>query len=128
MHIHKLYQIYKNQREKIKWFCIITIAASITSIYYFFFNKNITVLKIILLNIFSILLLNIFFQTKIEKKILIFIKNIKLELSKIVWPNYHETLKITGIVLLLIILTSAFLWILDNLILSIISWVLSPRL
>ncbi|VFP80952.1 Protein translocase subunit SecE [Buchnera aphidicola (Cinara kochiana kochiana)] len=128
MHIHKIYKIYMNYTEKIKWLCIAVILLLILVNYIFFIHKSTKLIKIIFFNIFFIPLFSLLFYTNIGKKIIIFIKDIKSELFQITWPNYIETLKTTGIVLLLIILTSVFLWIFDALILRIVSWILTPRL
>ncbi|VFP78011.1 Protein translocase subunit SecE [Buchnera aphidicola (Cinara cuneomaculata)] len=128
MHIHKIYTTYMNHAEKIKWLCITVILILIIFNYIFFIHQSSKLIKIIFFNIFCILLGSIFFNTNIGKKTIIFIKDIKLEFYKITWPTYTETLQTTGIVLLLIILTSIFLWIFDGLILRIISRILTPRL
>ncbi|VFP87820.1 Protein translocase subunit SecE [Buchnera aphidicola (Cinara piceae)] len=128
MHLHNIYKIYMNHTEKIKWFCIITIILSIILNYIFFLNKSSQIFKILFFSTLLILLINIFIRTIISKKIFIFINEIKLELSNIVWPSYKETSQITGIVILLIILTSVFLWILDGIILRVMSCILAPRL
>ncbi|VFP81328.1 preprotein translocase subunit SecE [Buchnera aphidicola] len=128
MHIYNIYQTYMNHKEKIKWFCIITIILLIISTYIFFLYKSSKTLKIIFFSTLFIILLKIFFHTILSKKILIFINEIKLELSNIVWPSFKETSQTTGIVIFLIILTSIFLWMIDGIILRIISYILSPRL
>ncbi|VFP79044.1 preprotein translocase subunit SecE [Buchnera aphidicola] len=128
MHIYNIYQIYMNHKEKIKWFCIITIISSIILTYIFFLYKLSKTLKIIFFSTLFIILLKIFFHTILSKKILIFINEIKLELLNIVWPSFKETAQTTGIVILLIILTSIFLWIIDGIILRIISYIFSLRL
>ncbi|VFP83499.1 Protein translocase subunit SecE [Buchnera aphidicola (Cinara laricifoliae)] len=128
MHIHKIYRIYMNHTEKIKWLCITVIFISIFFNYIFFIHKFSKIIKIIFFIISFVLLCSVFIYTNIGKKIITFIQDIKLEFSKITWPNYIETLKTTGIVILLIILTSIFLWISDGLILRIVSWILTPRL
>ncbi|WP_172598715.1 preprotein translocase subunit SecE [Buchnera aphidicola] len=117
-----------NHTEKIKWLCITVIFISIFFNYIFFIHKFSKIIKIIFFIISFVLLCSVFIYTNIGKKIITFIQDIKLEFSKITWPNYIETLKTTGIVILLIILTSIFLWISDGLILRIVSWILTPRL
>ncbi|WP_075433651.1 preprotein translocase subunit SecE [Buchnera aphidicola] len=125
MHI---YTTYMNHIKQIKWFCIITICLSITLIHFFFIKELSILKKIIFFCLFGTILLNIFFRTNIGKNTLSYIKSIKSELSNIIWPNYIETTKTTGIVLFLIILTTIFLWILDGIILHIISQILISRL
>ncbi|ABJ90510.1 preprotein translocase IISP family, membrane subunit [Buchnera aphidicola BCc] len=128
MHIQNIHKIYINHAEKIKWLCIFLIILSIIVNYYFFVYKFLKITKIIYFSTLLILIVSIFINTNIGQHTLKFIHSIKIELSHIIWPNYKETLKITGIILLLTILTSIFLWLLDGIILRIISWVLTPRL
>lgn len=128
MHIHKLYDIYAKYTEKIKWLCITIIISCMISNYIFFiyqYSKNI---KIIFFVLYHILLFSIFLNTLVGKKIIIFTKDVNIELSKIIWPSYKEACQTTGMVLLLITLTSIFLWILDGIILHAISWILTSRL
>lgn len=127
MHINALYKIYINYIEKIKWFCIITIILLIVFSYYFFLHHSSKILKIIFFMILSGILIKFFFQKKISDKLVVFIKNTQLEFYNLVWPDYKATIKTTGIVLILITLTSILLWLLDGIIFYFISWILIPR-
>ncbi|VFP77600.1 preprotein translocase subunit SecE [Buchnera aphidicola] len=124
MHIHKLYNIYTKYTEKIKWLCITIIIICMILNYIFFIHQYSKNIKIIFFVIYHILLFSIFLSTFIGKKTIIFAKDVNMELSKIIWPTYKETCKTTSMVLLLITLTSIFLWILDGIILHAISWIL----
>ncbi|VFP84797.1 Protein translocase subunit SecE [Buchnera aphidicola (Cinara splendens)] len=125
MHIHKLYNIYTKYTERIKWLCITIIISCMILNYIFFIHQYSKNIKIIFFIIYSILLLSIFLSTFTGKQIIIFTKDVNIELSKIIWPSYKETCKTTGMVLLLITLTSIFLWMLDGIILHAISWILT---
>ena len=49
----------------------------------------------------------------IAKRIVLFFRDYKSEVKKIVWPNIKEVLKNTGIVLIMCLLIGAFIWLLD---------------
>lgn len=50
---------------------------------------------------------------KSKSKIVDFFKGVKAEIKKIVWSSPMDTLKNTGIVMLLIVIIGAFVWLLD---------------
>ena len=49
----------------------------------------------------------------IFKRIVLFFRDYKSEVKKIVWPNIKEVLKNTGIVLIMCLLIGIFIWLLD---------------
>ena len=49
----------------------------------------------------------------IAKRIVLFFRDYKSEVKKIVWPNIREVLKNTGIVLIMCLLIGVFIWLLD---------------
>ena len=46
-------------------------------------------------------------------KIAEFLKDVKLELKKVSWPDRQKTIKLTGVVILMSVLIAAFLGLLD---------------
>lgn len=47
-----------------------------------------------------------------------FIREVRLEANKVVWPSRKETLVSTGMVLMLVFISALFFWFVD----SVISW------
>lgn len=47
------------------------------------------------------------------RRILQFLKDVRVELGKVVWPTRREALKITGIVILLCAIVAVFLGLID---------------
>ncbi|MFT8229789.1 MAG: preprotein translocase subunit SecE [Enterobacterales bacterium] len=66
--------------------------------------------------------------TTIGKLIAIFLNEAKLELLNVIWPTKEETLNITLIVILVVIVMSTIIWIIDNILIHIISFLISLRL
>ncbi|MDP6834432.1 MAG: preprotein translocase subunit SecE [Prochlorococcaceae cyanobacterium ETNP1_MAG_9] len=42
-----------------------------------------------------------------------FLKETRIELRKVVWPNRQETFKTTGIIMIAVVIVAIFLWIVD---------------
>jgi preprotein translocase subunit SecE len=62
-----------------------------------------------------------FIAAKTEKGrgTLVFMREAHTEVRKVVWPTPQETLQVTGIVIVMVILVAVFIWILD----SILMWI-----
>jgi preprotein translocase SecE subunit len=56
-----------------------------------------------------------------------FLKEIRNELSKIVWPSRQETLQITLIVMFMVLITGLFLWGVDSMVLWLIGELTGTR-
>ena len=52
-------------------------------------------------------------QTPTGRSAWVFVKESRVELSKVVWPTRKETVQTTLVVILLVILVALFLWIVD---------------
>jgi len=46
-------------------------------------------------------------------KVTEFLKDVKIELKKVSWPTRQETIKLTGVVILISVILAAFLGLLD---------------
>ncbi|MCH9645769.1 MAG: preprotein translocase subunit SecE [Proteobacteria bacterium] len=55
----------------------------------------------------------IFFKTPQGKRLVIFTKETKIELRKVVWPTRDETVKTTGMIMVAVVIVAIFLWIVD---------------
>ncbi|WP_343189489.1 preprotein translocase subunit SecE [Buchnera aphidicola] len=112
----------KNKKKKnINFTLIITLMLSI--FIYFYTNKNI--IRIILI----LLMILINFNHVIHfTKILNFIKKTIIETKKIIWANPKETLYTTLIITCITIISSLLLWILDHILLYLISFFINLRL
>ena len=66
------------------------------------------------------------FQPRIEEMAnpFEFIQQVRAEAAKVIWPTRRETLVTTGLVLLLVVFTSVFFLVVDELLRTIVSLVL----
>ncbi len=55
----------------------------------------------------------VFFQSPQGHRLLVFLKETKIELRKVIWPTRDETIKTTGMILVAVIIIAIFLWIVD---------------
>lgn len=57
------------------------------------------------------------------KQLLLFINGAKTETRKVVWPTKQETIQSTIVVMIAVAVFSVFMWVVDSLLLLIMSWV-----
>lgn len=62
---------------------------------------------------FSIVALTIVLSTGIGKDFLVFLKDARVEVRKVVWPTRQETMQATLVVIALVFLVGLILWLLD---------------
>ncbi|CAL4318175.1 Protein translocase subunit SecE [Buchnera aphidicola (Eriosoma grossulariae)] len=115
-----------HQLELIKWSSIITLIFIIIigNYYYQFINLFI---RIILIIFSSIMIYKIFSITQKGIYVLDLINESKIELKKIIWPNYKETLYTTLIVSIVTTIMSLILWILDRFLFYLVSLITNIR-
>lgn len=64
-------------------------------------------------------------QTVKGREIVGFLKDMQIEVRKIVWPTRDETVKTTGFVMLIVVVTALFLWLLDVVLGGLTRWLMS---
>jgi len=55
-----------------------------------------------------------------KEKIIGFVTDVVKEMNKVTWPKRNELMESTGVVLVVCLIISAFVWLVDN----IVSWML----
>jgi len=63
-------------------------------------------------------------QTGKGRSTLEFAKDTQVEVRKVVWPTRQETVQTTGVVIVVVIVTALFLWVLDLLLGGITRWLM----
>ncbi|PPI86647.1 preprotein translocase subunit SecE [Candidatus Pantoea edessiphila] len=113
--------------EIAKWIIILTLllTAIVGNCYY---QETKLYLRIIALMILVVISIFILLSMKTGKTALIFIRESKAEMKKVVWPSYQETFRITVIVIAVTILMSLLLWGLDNILVRVVSFITGLRL
>lgn len=98
--------------DRIKWISVvfIFISAILFNIYY---KMDISYLNSSLLIASFILIAIIAFSTNQGRTIFHFMQDAKAEARKIFWPTRYDTLRSTGVVILMVIFLSLILWLFD---------------
>lgn len=106
--------------ESVKWVGISLSILIVILINYVGYNVNLYIknlLVLILLFLISVILCT----TKLGKFMIEFGKESYLELQKVIWPSYQDSLNMTLIVVTVTIIISLMLWGLDTLLVNLIS-------
>ena len=113
-----------NSKDRIAWGAAIVIAAfGIFGCYYFSsFPFIYRVLGLVLVFIFDVIIL---FNTEKGRTLRSFMGDARQELRKVVWATKMETVQTTIIVFVVVIIISIFLWLLDKLLGSGVTLLLS---
>ncbi|QJC34609.1 preprotein translocase subunit SecE [Enterobacteriaceae endosymbiont of Donacia crassipes] len=111
----------------IKW-SISIILLTIIIIYNIIYQNIHLSVRLILSFSLLIFISFIILSTNKGKNLLSFIYDARIETYKIVWPSYKETWHTTLIITIIIIIMSCLLYILDNFLIYIISYLTGTRL
>lgn len=121
IHMHSETRIKKNiVLEIVKWVFItlllITVIIGYICYQYDVYLKNI-VLFIIILFIACVVL-----TTRLGRSAVVFGKEVYLELQKVIWPSYQDSLNTTLVVIAVTTIISLILWGLDTVLVHVISF------
>jgi preprotein translocase subunit SecE len=99
--------------DKLKW--LVTFALVVAALaFFYYFADQILIVRIIGLLVLSGLAVFIAATTTKGKIFIGFARESHQEVRKVVWPTRQETIKTTGIVLLMVMIVAIFIWILDS--------------
>ena len=62
------------------------------------------------------------YKTSLGQKFVAFIKSAITELRKVVWPTRHETIQVSVIVIIMVVIMSLILWGFDMILFKLIAW------
>ncbi|MCK5718228.1 MAG: preprotein translocase subunit SecE [Thiomargarita sp.] len=102
-----------NTLDTIKWLIVILlISGSIIGFYYFTEQSQLTRV----LSFLSVIAIATFIASTTAKGrfTVDFLRATHLEVRKVVWPTRQETLQMTGIVLLMVVIVAVIIWGLDS--------------
>lgn len=128
MHFRKIKKNYNNHLEKIKWIGIILTFFIIFFIYTYFLEIFSYLEKVIIFFSLNIILFFLFLNTKFIKIIYTFLINTQKEIKNIIWGNKKKSFITTIIIIITTVCISCILWILDNILFKLISWIITLRL
>lgn len=105
-------QIENNKQIDMIWLMLslIGVVASIAS---FYIIDQSTLIKVLVLLSGIVVSIFVLFQGSYGERIIFFIKETRIELLKVVWPSRNETVKMTLIIIVAVIIIGIFLWLID---------------
>jgi len=107
--------------DAIKWLLVILLfAAGIVGFYHF--AEHSLLLRVV--SLLSVVGIAAFIASTTDKgrRTKDFIRETHIEVRKVVWPTKQETIQMTGIVLLMVVLVALIIWALDTFLLWIVRW------
>lgn len=105
----------------IKWIGSILLLIFLGITNYIYYDYDIFVRKIIIFFVISIVIY-ILLTTTLGKVLSSFGKEAYVELQKVVWPTYHDTLHTTLVITAVTVVISVILWGLDTILVHLISF------
>ncbi|QJC36198.1 preprotein translocase subunit SecE [Enterobacteriaceae endosymbiont of Donacia cincticornis] len=121
-----LIKFKKNMTSFIKW-CISIILLITIIVYNIIYQKIHLFIRLILSFFILILISFIILSTNKGQNLLSFIYDARIETYKVVWPSYKETWYTTLIIIFIVTILSCMLYILDNFLIYIISYLTGTR-
>ncbi|MCK5719877.1 MAG: preprotein translocase subunit SecE [Thiomargarita sp.] len=104
--------------DNIKWLVVISLLASSMFGFYYFNEQYSLLIRVISLLIIIGLATFVALTTDKGIRTKNFIQQTNIEVRKVVWPTRQETVQMTGIVILMVILVTVIIWVMD----SILMW------
>jgi preprotein translocase subunit SecE len=104
--------------DTIRWLIVLLLVVGGMVGFYYFDEQWIWVR---ILGLLAVIGIAGFVAAKTEKghDTLIFIRESHTEVRKVIWPTPQETMQVTGIVIVMVVLVAIFIWILD----SVLMWI-----
>ena len=115
-----------NQFDSLKWGVVLALVVAGVVGHYMYSSQPAVILLVGWLILVAVALL-IASQTAKGRLAWQFAREARMELRKVVWPTKKETLRMTGLVVLMVIVASLILWGFDNLLLWIVSILTGQR-
>jgi len=110
---------HSNKLDTLKWLLVVLlVSAGIISFYYF--DDHSLLLRVISLLVVVFIATLIAKTTSKGRSALEFLQQSHLEIRRVVWPTRQETIQMSGIVLLLVLLVALIIWALDSILLWIV--------
>lgn len=114
-----------NQRsgalDTVKWLSVLLLLGLGVTTNYFLSDKQL-LLRVLIIAAFFIAALGLSLWTTRGNTFLDFVKEARTEVRKVVWPTRQETMQVTGIVLLVVVVVGLILWGIDALLLHVVAW------
>ena len=107
--------------DTMKWLgALLLLGSGMTTNY--FLSEQTLLLRVLVISLFFILALGLGLWTTKGNLFLCFAKDARAEVRKVVWPTRQETMQMTGIVLVVVVVVGLILWGVDAMLLHMIAW------
>ena len=103
----------KSGSDQWKTILAVVIVVAALALYYINpFNFN-SLTKVLVTLVWFVVAGGVFIKSSQGDRFQHFLKETRIELRKVVWPNRQETFKTTGIIMIAVVIVAIFLWIVD---------------
>ena len=107
--------------DTMKWLvALLLVGSGITTNY--FLSEQTVLLRALVIGAFFVMALGLGLWTTKGNLFLGFAKEARSEVRKVVWPSRQETMQVTGIVLVVVVVVGLILWGIDAVLLHTIAW------
>lgn len=103
-----------NTSDKLKWLSVVLLL-SIGIVSFYTLTEYSLLLRVVSLLVIVGIVAVIAFSTTKGQKTKSFIHDTNIEVRKVVWPTRQETIQMTGIVIVMVIILALFIWAVDSL-------------
>lgn len=107
--------------DAFKWFAALLMVGSGIATNYFLSEQSL-LLRAVVIGSFFIMALGLGLWTNKGSLFMGFAKEARSEVRKVVWPTRQETMQITGIVLVVVVVVGLILWGIDAILLHMVAW------
>ena len=103
----------KSVSDKWKTYAAVAIIVAALALYYLNPLVLNSLTKVLITLVLFLISIAVFIKSSQGDRFLHFLKETRIELRKVVWPSRQETLKTTGIIMVVVVIVAIFLWIID---------------
>ncbi len=103
-----------NKFDIIKWLLVALLLGTGIVGFYYFEEQSLLLRVVSLLGVVGVAIF-VALQTDKGRRTKDFLQQTHIEVRKVVWPTRQETIQMTGIVLLMVLLVSLIIWMMDSL-------------
>ncbi|MHB8624309.1 MAG: preprotein translocase subunit SecE [Sulfuricaulis sp.] len=80
---------------------------------FYYFNAQPDIVRVAIVLVSSVLAVVFAAQTPVGRSAWEFFKGARLELRKVIWPTRKETVQITLVVFVMVVLVAIYMWVID---------------
>jgi len=103
-----------NKLDTLKWLLVLLLLSTGIVGFYYFAEHSLLLRVVSLLGLVGLAIF-IGLQTEKGRSTKNFLQQTQIEVRKVVWPTRQETVQMTGIVILMVVLVALIIWMLDSL-------------